>query len=540
LKDHLSEEISYIDAEWRSDTQLRQEIKDLKEQLVLAKESGKELSDGAEGNEPDTERIQQLEQELDQLKRERSTTAEPRPSVFETQEFRRPNIEVFADNDGGDTPTSGSAKIHGPLTPGIEIYVDEGSDGVLLAPDSDSNGALRDVELIQASSSVKEAATQASLPDAHAETFRAARLRLEYLFPGEIALGLVPENPKPLFDIMFQRMETLKAQTLVAGDALARTQTQETNLRNQFNAVLEQLERARKYAEGTSTRTSNEKARADSNQARVQALEMSVQAATTKVSELEKNIDEKDRSISKLQDALGTYRVEVGKLEVLITQMEADHNTAMSNLQAETDEAVADLECHVAAETVGRREAEQEVEEQKERIKQLKVQEQELKTALNEKQQIIRETERIFGEERLGREREVGGLNVRIGQLSSDLSESNGKLANAEQSQQILLRKLREERDAGLRAVKAVQAEHASAVGKSEDIKTAHVSDSQRRGAEVTEHTGLLTPVSACRFKDVEGYVEVRRGKGKKRDRDSAIVIQEEDEDEDMIMADDV
>lgn len=236
---------------------------------------------------------------------------------------------------------------------------------------------------------------------------------------------------------------------------------------------------------------------------------MSVQAATTKVSELEKNVDEKDRSISKLQDALGTYRVEVGKLEVLITKMEADHNTAMSNLQAEMDEAVADLECHVAAETLGRREAEQEVgeqkerikqlkvqeqevEEQKERIKQLKVQEQELKTALNEKQQIIRETERIFEEERLGREREVGGLNVRVGQLSSDLSESNGKLANAEQNQQILLRKLQEERDAGLRAVKAVQAELASAVGKSEDIKTAHVSDSQRRGAEVTEHKGLL------------------------------------------------
>ncbi|KAL2040286.1 hypothetical protein N7G274_007189 [Stereocaulon virgatum] len=540
LKDHLSEEISCVDAGRRSDTQLRQEIKDLKEQLVLAKESEKKLGDGSEGNEPNTKRIQQLEQELDQLKRERSTTAEPNRSVHKTQEFRRPNVGSFVDDDGSDTLTLSGADIHGPLTPGIEIYVDEGSDGVLLAPDSDSNGVLRDVELVQASSSVKEAATQASVPSPHVETFRAARLCLEHLFPGEIALGLVPEDPKPLFDIIFQRMETLKAQSLMAGNALARTQIQEMNLRNQFNAVLEQLERARKYAEGTSTRTSNEKARADSNQARVQALETSVQAATTKVSELEKNVDEKDRSISKLQDALGTYREEVGKLEVLITQMEADHNTVMANLQAEMDEAVADLECHVAAETVGRREAEQEVEEQKERIEQLKVKELELKTALNDKQQIIRETERIFEEERLGREREVGGLNVHIGQLSSDLSESNGKLIDAEQNQQILLTKLQEERDAGIRAVKAVQAELAVAVGKSEDIRIAHVSDSQRRGAEVTEYKGLLTPISACRFRDVEGYVEVRRGKGKRRQRDSAVVIQEEDEDEDMNMADDV
>ena len=536
-RNHLSEEINDIDAEKRSEAQSRQEIKSLREQLALAKESAKEHSDGAEGNAPSSERIQQLEQELDELKRERSTTAEPRSSGPETQASLRPDIEVFVD-DGSDAPASSGAGTQEPLTPEIEIYVDDDSDGVLIAPDSDSDGILQDVEPVQASASVNEAATQASLPSPHAETFRAARLSLEYLFPGEIALGLIPEDPKPLFDVILERMQILKAQTFIAEDTLSRTQTQESNLRNQFNAVLEQLDRARKYAEGISTRTSNEKARADSSQARVVMLETSVQAATMKVNELEKDADEKDRSIQKLQDALDTYRVEVGKLELLIARMEDDHNTAISNLRAEMDEAVADLECHVAAETTGRREAEQEVDENNERIKQLRVQEQELKNALNEKQQIIRETEKIFEEERVGREREVGGLNVRIGQLSSDLSESNTKVANAEQKQQILMRKLQEEREAGLRAVKAVQAELASAVNKSEDIKTAHVSDVQRRGAEVTQHQGLLTPVSACRFKDVEGYVEVRRGKGQGRNRDSGVVIREEDEDEDMIMAD--
>ena len=538
-RNHLSEEINDIDAEKRSEAQSRQEIKDLREQLALAKESAKEHSDGAEGNAPSSERIQQLEQELDELKRERSTTAEPRSSGAEPQESLTPDIDVFVD-DGSDAPASSGAGTQEPLMPEIEIYVDDDSDGVLIAPDSnsDSDGILRDVEPVQASASVNEAATQASLPSPHAETFRAARLSLEYLFPGEIALGLIPEDPKPLFDVILERMQTLKAQTSMAEDTLSRTQTQESNLRNQFNAVLEQLDRARKYAEGISTRTSNEKARADSSQARVVMLETSVQAATMKVNELEKDADEKDRSIQKLQDALDTYRVEVGKLELLIARMDGDHNTAMSNLRAEMDEAVADLECHVAAETTGRKEAEQEVDEKNERIKQLKGQEQELKNALNEKQQIIRETEKIFEEERVGREREVGGLNVRIGELSSDLSESNTKVANAEQKQQILMRKLQKEREAGLRAVEAVQAELASAVHKSEDIKIAHVSDVQRRGAEVTQHQGLLTPVSACRFKDVEGYVEVRRGKGQGRNRDSGVVIREEDEDEDMIMVD--
>jgi hypothetical protein len=166
----------------------------------------------------------------------------------------------------------------------------------------------------------------------------------------------------------------------------------------------------------------------------------------SRVHKLERNIDEKDRSRSKLRDA---HEVEIGKLNGLITQMGADHSTAISNLRAEKDKAVADLECHVAAETVGRREAEQEVEEQKERIKQLIQQQQ-----INE--EVTRNVMRIL---------------------------------------------------------------------------EGYVSNSQRRGAEVTEPKGLLIPV-----KDVE----VGRGKGKGRNRDSAVVIQEEDEDEDLIMADDV
>ena len=538
-RNHLSEETNDIDAEKRSKAQYEQEIKSLRDQLAMARESEKEHSDGTVESAANSEMIRNLQQELEELKRERSTTAEPISNDAGIQGPLTPEIRIFVD-DNNNEPSSSAIEAQQPPKPEINIFVDEDDSDVFIAPESDDNGALRDVGPVQACASVTEAATQASLPSPHAETFRAARLSLEYLFPGEIALGLIPEDPKPLFDVMLERMQTLRAQTFMAEDALSRTQTQETNLRNQFNAVLEQLDRARKYAEGLSTRTSTEKARADASQARVQMLEISVQAATGKVNELEKDADEKDRSIQKLQDALDTYRVEVGKLEMLITQMEGEHNTALSNLRAEMDEAVADLECHVAAETTGRREAEHEVEERTERIRQLKVQGQELKNALNEKQQIIRETERIFEEERVGREREVGGLNVQIGQLSTDLSESKSKVGNAKRKQHVLMQKLQEERDAGVRAVEAVQAELASAVGKSEDIKTAHVSDVQRRGAEVTEHKGLLTPVSACRFKDVEGYVEVRRDKGQRKNRDSGVVIREEDEDEDMVMVDDM
>ena len=506
-RNRLSEEINDIDSKKRDKIQWRQEIKRLKDQLALAKDSNQEHSDGSE-DAGSLERIQQLEQEIVELKREQTMTTDSMSASAGSEEPATSEVEIFVDNDD-----------HGSVT------------------QVSNDGILRELDQTQEASSLNEATTQTTLPSAHAETFRTARLDLEYLFPGEIALGLIPEDPKPMLDIMLDRIRILKAQTLLAEDTASTTKQQELNLRKQFNAVLEQLHRARNYADGLSTQSSNEKARADASQARAQACESDVQAATSRLIALEKVCDEKDRSITKLQDALGSYRVEVGKLEMLITRMEDEHNVAMSKLRAEMDEAVADLECHVVAETTGRREAEQEIEEKNERIKELKVQEHELKNALNEKQQIIRETERIFEEERIGREREAGVLNVRIGQLSSDLSEANIKVASADQKQQHLLMKLQEERDAGLRAVEAVQRELAACTEKSDDIKLAHMSDVQRRGAEVTEHKGLLTPVSACRFKDVEGYVETRRGKGRVRNRDSGVEIMEE-EDEDELMAD--
>ena len=507
-RNRLSEEINDIDSKKRDKAQRKQEIKSLKDQLALAKDSNQEHSDGSEEDARSLERIQQLEQEIVDLKRERSVTTDSMSAGAGSGELAVSEVEIFVDND---------------------------DDGFVTQVSND--GILQELDQTQEPPSQNEATTQTTLPSAHAETFRTARLDLEYLFPGEIALGLIPEDPKPMLDIMLDRIRILKAQTLLAEDTASTTKQQESNLRKQFNAVLEQLDRARNYADGLSMQSSNEKARADASQARAQAFESDVQAATSRLTAIEQDCEEKDRSITKLQDALDSYRVEVGKLEMLITRMEGEHNVAMSNLRAEMDEAVADLECHVVAETTGRREAEQAIEEKNERMKELKVQERELKNALNEKQQIIRETERIFEEERIGREREAGVLNVRIGQLSSDLSEANIKVAAADEKQQHLLMKLQEERDAGLRAVEAVQRELAACAEKSDDIKLAHMSDVQRRGAEVTENKGLLTPVSACRFKDVEGYVETRRGKGGVRKRDSGVEILEE-EDEDELMAD--
>ena len=514
-RNNLSVEINQIANDNKSKARLEQEIKSLKDELARTQSSSKEHSGELNEDIPNAERIRELEQQLFESRREiheRSPTAEPAPSSDEFEKAVSSPMEIFIDDTNED----------------------------FVATNFDDDGALRDQTPISILQPVSEVATQVELPSpTHTEIFRSARISLEYLFPGEIALGLVPEDPKPLLDVMLDRMRTLKAQAFMAEGSLKATETQESNLRNQFNAVIAQLDRARVYADDLSKRHSNEKSRADNAQARVNMLEASLQNTSSKATDLAKEVDEKERSIEKLQNALESYRVEVGKLEQLITKSEGEQNAAMSQLRSEMDEAVADLECHVAAETRGRREAEQEVQEQKVRIKELKVREQELQAAVHKKQEVIRETEAIFAQEREGREREVGGLNVTIGHLSTDLAESKAKVAAAEEKQQGLMKNLQEERDAGLRAVEAVQAELARCTEKAEGVKIAHVNDVQRRGAEVTEHKGLLTPVSVTRFKDVEGYVEFRRGKKGKRP-DSGIGVLEEDEDEDMIMADEM
>ena len=514
-RNKLSDEMNDIDDEKRSETKLKQENKRLRDELALVKRSSKEHGEELDEEVASAENVQELQQQPGGLGRE---MREP-----STMNESATGIEEFQD----------------PAPPPMEIFVDNADEDFAMTNMEDDD-VLRDQTPIGVLQPVSEAATQVALPSPiHTEIFRSARISLEYLFPGEIALGLVPEDPKPLLDVMLDRMRTLKSEVFISEGSLKATETQESNLRNQFNAVLAQLDRARVYGEELSKRHLDEKTRADNAQGRVHMLENSLQNTSSKATELAKDIDEKERSIEKLQDALESYRVEVGKLEFLITKSEGEHNAAISQLRSEMDEAVADLECHVAAETRGRREAEQEVQESNVRIKELKVREQDLQAAVQQKEEVIRETEAVFAEERAGREREVGGLNVTIGQLSTDLSESKAKVAAAEEKQQLLLKKLQEERDAGLRAVEAVQIELACCTEKAEGVKIAHVNDVQRRGAEVTEHKGLLTPVSVTRFKDVEGYVEFRRGKKGKRP-DSGIGVLEEDEDEDMIMVDEM
>ena len=511
-RNKLSEEMNEIDTEKRSRAKETQEVDDLKEELALVRQLGNEVT-GTAGNEiGNQDRIRELENELRNVKegiRERTmieVSSSPKSDIDCLSEFSN---NIFSSSDIDDNEFS--------------IGHHQGEEMPM-----EHHNPTSEVHVETKTTSSEIASLQERL-DTQASHLVKARLDLEHICPGETALGLRVENAdaKPVLDALLDQLRSLKTQLMLSETALGTSQTQESNLRCQFNAVLQQLDRARAYGEDIAAKN--------------RSMISNLGVAETKMKDFEADANEKEKTIEKLQNALESYRKEVTNLEGLITRLESDHESAMTNLRSEMDEAVADLECHVVAETQGRREAESESEQHLLRIRELEFMESELKNAVGEKQVLIRALEDEMRNLKEGKEFEVGCLNVRVGELASTSEEIKIALAKVEIEKLSLIDRMELEREAGLRAMERMRDEMKKGLNQLEAIREAHVREVHSRGSEVAEHKGLLTPVSAVRFRDaekIEGHVEIRRGKSrKKRGIDSGIGILEEDEEEDMIDA---
>lgn len=513
-RNNMSEVINDIETEKKSQSRWEQEVQGLKDELALARQLGIEVNDSIEDEQENIGRVQALEEELAILKQEK---------------FEQPStISSYA-----------VAAVSEQSSPTTSTYDDANATDSFIMVNFDENGAIRDgraTAITQMNPTTTEATTQVSLlSQSDIATFRSARLALEHLFPGENPIGLETDDLGLIFETVFNHVRSLKGQVILAENALATSKNLESNLRTKFNAVLQQLDRARIHAEGLTAQIVSEKTRGDESDKKLQQLEIGIEMGTERIKGLETSIDEKERSIQKLQDALEAYRVEVSKLETLVNRLEGEYLSKVSDLENEMKETVADLECRATAETTGRRASEKEAVERGERIKQLEQSEIELKAVVTEKQKIIRALEGEITKESEGREKEIGVLNVKIGELAAGLEGVSTDLVKMEREKKKLQDRVSEEKTAGIKAVEVVRSELARCVDRVDGITQTHMRDVRSRGAEVSEHRGLLTPVSACRFKDIEGYVEVKRGKSRKRP-DSGIGILEELEDEDLMV----
>lgn len=145
--------------------------------------------------------------------------------------------------------------------------------------------------------------------------FRTARLELEYLTPGEIALPLTAAGAAVL-DLLLARLRELAKRTLECEDAIDEYHVLETSLRKQLSARAEAMDAA--TAERDALAAEGRK-----KDARARELEAGVQ---------------------RLKGAVRSYTRDVSELEGLVQRLEGDLDAANKDLRAAGEQAEADAE----------------------------------------------------------------------------------------------------------------------------------------------------------------------------------------------------
>ncbi|KAI4111632.1 MAG: hypothetical protein LQ339_000503 [Xanthoria mediterranea] len=548
-RNHLSETTNEIQEEnKKSKKALQEEVKRLRDELALVREQNNETNAAANtagATHDNTERIEQLENELTNLK----------------QELREEPITI--DHSIPEPPHESSS-----LSPPLPVEVNDSDDFALVsATVVNLSGAESRSEKSKTSTiSLAEASTQTPLPSpAWVKALRAARLEYEHLFPGETTIGLDISDPEPFIQTLISRTESLKKEHERIEKELPVKEAARINMKNQFDSVLHQIESHRNQIRINKAKIDEEKDRARTAEFEISTLEARVENAEMKQKDLKKQRDDNQRSVERLQDALEHYRNETEELTRTVLEMESSHNANMAKLRSEYqasnaatlvardvfhEDKVSDLEAKVDSEKIGRLKAEESAVKRLDRIRELGNREGELRGTINQKQAIIRQLETQIEQTKSGHESEVGQLNVRIGELVSNLSSANAELVKVRQETTRLSDLVEQEKAAGLKAVNSVQSKMKKCSKEVDAVKDDHAEGAKKRGEEVAQSFGLITPVvEGGRFRDaeadekIEGHVELLRGKATKKRPDSGVelwdsTIEEEEGDGDVVMED--
>ena len=560
----LSEEMNEINAEKRTRAKIEQELQEVKNELSLAKERAaqavRESTDTAEY----LARIQELEEEVGELKEKIDETLVMDMTRIPTHEgpdftmhrnmaaqnSNEPEPDLPSTVGDEDDETSAVEMVHIPHNEGPDFTMHRNNaakNSKEPEPDLPSTIAGEDDDYqirfraagTASGSSTSDVGTQTGLSRSDIATWEKhkieqttylihARMELERLFPGETTTGLEihSANAKPVLDALLERLRATKELINRAKQELSTTQTLEANLRTQFNVMLGQLQE---------TRTSNEQIAAER-----QATFRDYHKANRRANDLEVDIMERDNTIKKLGKALEWYRKEIADTEAVVAKLEKDHAAELKEQQEAHDEAIADLECHVAAESYGRREAEAEAEQRLLRVMEMETLELELKNAINEKQALVRSLEQQVDNDQLEHETIVGSLNARIGEMASTIEACKTDISNLETQKANLIKQINHQKKGRLRATEEMKAAMKRAMDSADAISQAHAKDvltplGLPLPLPPNRNNGLLTPDSAIKFNTdkIPGAVQMGRGKGRRERRiDSGVYLPELDEGE--------
>ncbi|KAI9739582.1 MAG: hypothetical protein M1834_006300 [Cirrosporium novae-zelandiae] len=361
------------------------------------------------------------------------------------------------------------------------------------------------------------------------QQFRSARLELERIRPGETPNGF---DNYTLLQTLVEHLWKLYHQIQVGKSDIEQLKAQETALKGQFNAALVKLE-------GSAVKFNE-------LQDRLNVRTTRLEEAHEMIAELKKENDERERNADRLQQALKGYRDEVSGLERLVMKMEEEFKEKSMAIKA-------DLESQVGTEAEGRKAAEDLAQRQQVAIKNLEdelsaaqrsaeIFKTELQARIAEKEKAMEALQKELSQTNIQhtkvlqfKERQMGTLNVQLGNLTTALEEAKSSVKSLEKAKKSLESRVKEEISQGAKTVEAMQTEMMQSLTKLSEMKNAYLRQTKIRcvngeiDSEEQTQRGPLTPQSVVRFVDVE----VGRGKNRKS-YDSGIsfgILDEEDED---------
>lgn len=352
--------------------------------------------------------------------------------------------------------------------------------------------------------------------------FRQMRLELERAVPGETVgsfdnARLLPEIASKL-KLVASRLQDREAEL--------------KSMRNQQRSLKGNFDHAIVAAEKANLRVKELEDTIDKNAEEMLEIRMRAQAVAREAEEHASNNQS-------LITAIEKYREEVTRLEQLVELIESEQAARLQDVRTATleelSQQISDMDAKAAAETRGRRAAEESAVDRLRKINEL---ESALSTARQHSEDVkqqLKALEKQLATSNASHDEEVGGLNSRISGLSTALASANAEVEKLKKINGKLEERYKNEVEQGAQTLERIQNEYIRSVAKINEERKSHIRSSKVRYAnwnllsdELTSDDAVpLTPASLVRFVDVDhsdGHVEgsVEMSRGKKSRRNSA------------------
>ena len=321
-----------------------------------------------------------------------------------------------------------------------------------------------------------------------ANHFRDIRLELERLVPGETTISFQNRALLPEF---VSKLKRLLAQLGDREAELQSLRTQERNLKGNFDHTLIAYDRANKKVKELENTV---------DQLADEGMQTRMRAQS-----LERERDEKAADVQKLSAVLTKLDAEKSKMETLLLSVEDEHRSALADVQATSrnwEDRAETAEAKVAAESTGRRKAEESAVARLVRI-------QELESSMATSKTNAEKVERDLQALQRNRVSHTDGFNARITSLSTALTSANAEITKLQTLNTKLEQRYHKEIRAAGETVEMLQNVMFKAATKvidkgknfrrSSRVRLANWEmESDPVDVEVGEDGAPMTPVSCC------------------------------------------